>query len=175
VSSFIAGYPQGGITSCPYAHEDWVDIGAPSAGRPTTVANGEQTAGALVIVECSVVASGNGFDVILKAGRSGQGSVAISSPPGAGEVTPTGGGAHITARFESATLDTYLSSDCSITWTYNGAFVPAAPPVAPGRIWGHLSCPNAISISLMTSLPDGATIHDTCDTEADFLFENCWQ
>ena len=63
---------------------------------------------------------------------------------------------------------------CTITYEYDpfgttGGVagdqpVPTSPPIAAGRIWGHIKCPNAVS----TSTPGVA-----CDAEADFLFEQC--
>jgi hypothetical protein len=44
--------------------------------------------------------------------------------------------------------------------------VPASPPIAAGRIWGHLRCPHAF---------DNETPSVVCDVEADFMFENCTQ
>jgi hypothetical protein len=58
----------------------------------------------------------------------------------------------------------YTEGDCTITTSFEitqGAS-PPPPSVARGRIYGHLSCPNASGV-----LPD------LCDIEADFVYENC--
>ena len=85
----------------------------------------------------------------------------IISPGGAGAVTLSGG-AGIGGTFTRSD-GTYTQSTCSLAFTYQGSAVPAAPPIAAGRIWGHLSCP-AAQVS-------GGT--GQCDAEADFLFEQC--
>jgi hypothetical protein len=45
--------------------------------------------------------------------------------------------------------------------------------IAAGRIWGHLSCPAAADPSITKTAPDGGTEDATCDSEVDFVFENC--
>lgn len=147
--------------------QSWLSVGEPTLGKPATVLAGDKQAGNLVSVQCMVLPAGNGFAVslsIVEAGASG-GSVTINSSGGEGPVTSSGGQG-ITGKFENASGVVYEgSNDCTIAFTYLGQPVPDAPPVAAGRIWGHISCPSAVNSA------DG----DTCDAEADFLFEECQQ
>ena len=50
-----------------------------------------------------------------------------------------------------------------------------APPIAAGRIWSHLSCPQMASTSGKSKVINGKAVTEACDIEADFLFENCGQ
>jgi hypothetical protein len=176
VASFIqpnAAEPQ----ICPFgSRADWIDVGAPLGSRPATIPDGANQAGSLVAIACAVHPTSGGFAVQLNAALSGTGSITVFSGTTQGLVDPVAGGKGITATFESGRLGRYASSDCTITFTYDGGQVPQNPPIAPGRIWGHLSCPNARrtdGVGIMT--PDGDVTYVTCDTEADFLFENCTQ
>jgi hypothetical protein len=90
-------------------------------------------------------------------------------------VTPCPPVIALTGTFENGQLGRYTSDSCTIAFTYDGAPVPLNPPIAPGRIWGHLSCPNAQRGDISIMSPDGGVTPATCDTEADFLFENCTQ
>jgi hypothetical protein len=137
-------------------------LGTSVAGKPTTVSDGDANGNAPAHVSCSVAAAGSGFDVTLNASTDGPSgaSFSIQSTAGQGAVTPSGGSVLVT--FKSAVWGPYLQNDCTMTFTYEGAPVPATPPVAPGRIWGHVSCPAAVGA-------DGTG----CDAEADLLFEQC--
>jgi hypothetical protein len=156
--------------------ESWLAVGTPAAGEvPSVVESGGTQNGEKVVVTCSVVPVSAGFDVSLQMTTEGLdgGSLSISSPPGLGAVTLAGGGQGITASWKSETFPSATESDCTIAFTYEGQPVPTSPPIAAGRIWGHLSCPQALFNGETVVGPDGgaATIH--CDGEADFLFENC--
>jgi len=145
-----------------------LSIGSTGAGRPMTVADGQSQNGHTAQVSCSVAAAGSGFDVKLHAAIDGGGGFDVSSPAGAGAVTETGGQG-ISVTWQDPVLGTAREDDCSLAFTYAGDAVPASPAVAPGRIWAHVSCPNA-AVS-----PSSGTMAGTCDGEADFLFENCTQ
>jgi hypothetical protein len=120
--------------------------------------------------------SGSGFDIVLYAVLSGTsgGTVAITSPPSEGAVT-TSGGVGISASFLETDMGTFTSTDCTITFTYMGEPVPVSPPVAAGRIWGHLECPDALEANHLGTGPDGGATVVTCPVSADFLFEQCAQ
>jgi hypothetical protein len=93
---------------------------------------------------------------------------------GSGAVTSSGA-MGITATFSESvggSGQSYSASDCTLTYTYDHNPVPDSSPVAPGRIWAHVSCVDAMAMSSVL-LPDGGTVPQTCDAEADFLFENC--
>ena len=75
--------------------------------------------------------------------------------------------------FQSTGSGTYRETDCTISFTYQQEAVPDNPPIAAGRIWGHISCPTAQVAGQTVMLPDGGTQNRQCDAEADFLFEQC--
>ena len=153
-----------------------LDVGVPVNGKPITVLDGSQQAGSAVRVSCTVAPSGGGFDVSLEVSVDGPsgGDVTIISPGGAGAVTLSGG-AGIAGSFTSNSSGTYSQGDCTITFTYLGSSVATTPAVAPGRIWGHLSCPAAQASGETVLSPDGGIHNVQCDAEADFLFEQCGQ
>jgi hypothetical protein len=176
---FVASFIQSNAAEpqfCPFgARAAWIDIGAPTGSMPTTAPDGAHQGGERVSISCSVHATSGGFLVELNAALSGIGSITVFSDPTQGPVDPIAGGKTITATFESAQVGRYASTSCAITFTYEGGRVPESPPIAPGRIWGHLSCPNAQRADILIMTPDGGVTNATCDTEADFLFENCTQ
>lgn len=159
------------------AQTAFVGIGTPVAGKPVTVNDGDSQSGSSTVhVSCSVTTAGNGFDVSLNATLEGLqgGSLTITSPPGQGAISDSGGSG-ITGVFQSASAGVYRESDCTISFMYNGTDVPDAPPIAAGRIWGHISCPTAKLNGETTTGADGGAADVTCDAEADFLFEQCGQ
>ena len=148
-----------------------LSIGNPVSPTPTTVATGTATSTGDVTVFCSVT---GGFQVGLTGALGGTtgGTLQISGHVG------TSGGTGITASFASGMYGNYDESDCTIAFTYNNNAVPMSvgAPIAPGRIFGHLLCPSAPSSSgHVRMLPDGSTVTEVCDLEADFEFENCLQ
>jgi hypothetical protein len=157
--------------------QQWLDIGTyeQPPSLPKYQGNGSTLEGNAVDVVCTVATSGNGFDIALSATEEGAagGSVVMTSPVGQGAVTQSGGSG-ITAGFESGSFGDYRETDCTISFTYGGETVPNMPPIAAGRIWGHLSCPHAQQAGKTRSNPDGgAPVTVTCDAEADFFFEEC--
>lgn len=152
-----------------------LQIGTSTDGNPTRVNDGDTQNGAQKVqVSCTVTPSGGGFDVKLQATENGVGTLIITSPAGQGAVTDQGG-RNITGVWESQQNGTYRESDCTLSYTYNGSPVPYNPPIAAGRIWAHISCPNAQIGGVTRQLADGGTTDVTCDNEADFLFEHCGQ
>jgi len=147
-------------------------LGVPAQPQPTRVDDGSGQAH----VNCTVSPSAGGtFQIQLSAN---------SSAPTGGQVTIVGqvdqkcdpqgtACSKLTATFV-ATINgnptgQYSSMDCTVTYVYmNGAVPLMEQPVAAGRIWAHISCPAAQRPDLMTN---GMPV--TCDTEADFVFENC--
>jgi hypothetical protein len=163
---------------------EWLRIGTATAGHPNTVQDGMQSGGASVSLNCAVHPQGNGFDIQLTAIENGPngGSLTISSPQGQGTVTmkPSSGVSAtfagmggIVFREQAGTND---PTGCTITYEYDPTGstggvagdqpVPTSPPIAAGRIWGHIKCPNAV----LQTTPAVA-----CDAEADFMFEQCTQ
>ncbi len=167
VNAFVTQSASGG--TCNVGSDTTIlAVGAATGTAPTTVKNGGSENGSgTVTVTCSVVASGSGFDIKLDAEQlgGGGGNLTISSPSGKGAVTESGG--TVQASFTNVTTagGSYSESDCTLTYTYGGSPVPTQPFVAPGRIWGHVSCPMAAQ--------NGTS--SVCDAEADFFFENCSQ
>ncbi len=155
--------------------ETWLDVGTAVGGQdtPDTQANNSNESNANVTVQCTVSASGGGFDIDLVVSQGGimGGSVTITSPGGMGAVTMAGGSG-ITAVFENQTMGRYRETDCTIAFTYQTKPITSQTPIAAGRIWGHLSCPAAVD-SEQTVMVDGGTQSVQCDAEADFLFEQC--
>ncbi len=144
-------------------------IGTSTGGAgPHIQADGSQNGNGNVSVSCTVRGS---FDVSLTAALGGTigGSMEIS-----GHVTASNGGSNINASFTSNGLS-YSETDCTIAFTYNGAPVPTKPPIAGGRIWAHLKCPSMANPAHQQRLADGSQVSETCDGEADFLFDNCNQ
>jgi hypothetical protein len=131
------------------------------------VSDGSAQAGGTVAITCSVAA---GFLVQLEASLGGPAGGTLSV---AGTVSPSSGGTAITADLASADGE-FTESDCTVLFTYEGQPVPATPPVAPGRIWAHLSCPRMVNqTGVLVQRTDGTFVPETCDGEVDFLFENC--
>jgi hypothetical protein len=167
VQAIVGAKPQIPTAGCSLnLSQELLLLGTPSGGKPTTVQDGESVGGQSVQVTCRVTSVGSGFDISLDATFAGPygGSLSILSGGGLGEVTPSGG-LTIAGTFQNGSVGRFGDSDCTITFTYDGAPVPDSPPIAPGRIWGHISCPNA----------SDETHGGRCDVEVDFLFENCDQ
>jgi hypothetical protein len=149
-----------------------VQIGQAVAGKPSTVNTGGSEGAGTVTLSCNVSAVNSGFDIQLQAEQAGTGGgvITITSPLGQGTVSPTATSVSgITGNFNNPQVGHYLDSNCTLTYTYNGAPVPTMPPVAGGRIWGHLDCPNAV-LQGQTGTGGSAIV---CDAQVDFLFENC--
>jgi hypothetical protein len=139
-------------------------IGTPTTPtKPTTVANGESTSAGKATVTCTVTPQGPGFDILLSA-SAGSGTFTVQSPSGQGAVQ-SNGGIGLTMNLSDG-ITTYQGTACTLSYEYQSMRVPVAPAVAAGRIWGHVSCAAA-------QLQGQAG--KQCDTEADFLFEQCTQ
>jgi hypothetical protein len=89
-----------------------------------------------------------------------------------GHVTASSGGSNIVASF-TQNGESFVESDCTIAFMYEGGTVPVSPPIAGGRIWAHLSCPSMVNSSTQRLLSNGMTVSEICDGEADFLFDDC--
>jgi len=156
--------PGGQATLCPFMTPmTGFVLGAPVGTRPTTVMDGQATSAGSALVSCTVKAQGSGFDILLSA-SIGNDTIIIQSPTGQGAVQATGG-IGLTMNLSDAT-GVYQGSACTLSYTYLASPIQVSPKVAAGRIWGHLSCP-AAQVQGQTG--------KQCDTEADFLFEQCTQ
>lgn len=166
VSAYV-GPGSGGSAICGYAvAERFVQIGAGTIPQPVTFTIAElQSMPGTLSLSCKVDPSDSGFNVQLSAALGGPNGGSVSV---AGLVT-TEGGHNIQATVTSATGGSFTDANCSISFTYNGNLIPVMPPIAAGRIWGHLDCPEAKAPA--TPVTDGGPA--TCDAAVDFLFENC--
>jgi hypothetical protein len=165
--------PTSGSTLCPLGPGTPVlSIGAMQASdEPMTVPEGVNG----VNVDCTVAASGDGFDIQLSAAQPGsQGGNLIVN----GHVNADGG--TVSAQFVSQMAGSAYTAtnNCTLTYKYLGQAVASGKRISAGSIFAHISCPNAEanggSISgqqVMT--PDGGFANAQCDGEADILFQNC--
>jgi len=160
-----------------------LQIGTAVAGHPNTVQDQGTDRNATVSVGCTVHPQNNGFDIQLNATSQSVngGSLVIESPQGKGIVTTmTSSGVSGTFAGQGGTYREIASASdptaCTITYLYDAGGsvggvagdepVPTQPPIAAGRIWGHIKCPNADYQSQPGVF---------CDAEADFIFEQCNQ
>jgi hypothetical protein len=175
--AFIAA-ELGGGSECDIPSPDtaWLPVGTSTADKPTPVSDQGSTGSGTATIDCTVHPSGSGFDISLSVSVAGTpgGNITITSPAGTGAVT-TSGGKGITASFFSNNRGPYAETDCTISYRYMGAAVPDNPPIAAGRIWGHIVCPNAKESGQTTTGPDGGAVARQCPASADFLFEQCNQ
>ncbi len=146
--------------------------GQPNASTPTQpvrVTTGAQT----VEISCSVHPQGNVYAIDLQISQGDVSATGSSSMTVTGTVDPAIGGTNITGDVSSTSGGDYSSPSCAITfYTPAAGAEPAGPPVAPGRIWAHLSCPAAQNQALMVTM-GMQNVPATCDVEVDFIFENC--
>jgi len=141
---------------------------APTENSPTRVPDG-----GIIHLSCSVKGSSPNFSIQLDA----KSDSSVSGVGGVPEITGSGimftagsntGGANIMGTFVGDVYGTYAASDCTLTYSYNGT--PNVGGIAPGRVWAHVSCPDATN-GAVTVDQNGDPA--TCDVEADFVFENC--
>jgi|HubBroStandDraft_1064217.scaffolds.fasta_scaffold11460_6 hypothetical protein len=139
---------------------------SPMPTAPTRVSTGAQH----IEIACSVHQEGDSFAINLQVFQgdvAGTGSTTLTV---SGMVSASTGGTNLTSDVSNTIAGDYHSTACTISFTTPGAGAsPQGPPVAPGRIWAHLSCP-AGQNSNVTTQSGGPS---TCDAEADFIFENC--
>jgi hypothetical protein len=116
-----------------------------------------------VAITCSVAPSGSSFNIALHAevdtSLSSGGSVTFT-----GTVDATTGAQGTVAATFVADQQTYSEQDCTITYPA----MPPGGPVAAGRIWGQIVCPNA-----MLEGQNASGQVTTCQMTALFVFENC--
>ena len=135
---------------------------------PVRVKDGDsQSGGATVNVKCSVT---GGFDINLQASLGARGALQIF-----GHVDGNSGGTGVSADITYEGSDYQANANCTVKYTYGSDSVPENPPVAHGRIWAHLSCPQMGDPSGVRQviLMDMSQVPEICDGEVDFIFENC--
>jgi hypothetical protein len=161
----------GGAGMCSIGFQSMIfEVGVATGMQPNTIQNGGSQAGGQVSVSCTVHPDNGGYDLALFVELHGQGAMQVNST----SPVTTSGGQGVIGSFTHAvggTAQTYSASDCTIAFTYMQEPVPNSTPIAAGRIWGHVSCPDAVGNS--SFVVDGGSQSNVCDAEADFLFENC--
>jgi hypothetical protein len=148
-------------------------IGTATGQKPTTVPdNGVDRGTSVVRVRCAVTGSSGGYKISLFTERGGTTGGSFQA---SGQVDLNGGTVYGLVNFQGITLE---QLDCKLTYTYGmpPSPVPITPPVNPGRIWGHLSCPKMVTTGGERVMHmDGTQTKLQCASETDFLFENCSQ
>lgn len=178
--AFLAATVGGGGVACPFQVDpSWLPVGSPTGGQPTPVTDQGSTGNGTATINCTVHPSGNGFDIALEVSVDGAqgGQVTITSPSGAGAVTTMGAAGGITASFfDAVNQGPFTDTNCAVTYTYGSGPVPISPPIAAGRIWGHITCMHAVATGGETKTgPDGGATAAACPATADFLFEQCYE
>ncbi len=143
-----------------------LEIGSvPGVDAPVTRINNGGSDNGPISVNCRVHESGGEFQIALNTANN----ATVGAAGGSLEITGTvgiDGGTNINSALNT-NGSTFEQPDCTVTpgefKVTNGA-APAPPAVAPGRIWGVLSCPSATLVGSTGSV---------CDVEVDFIFENC--
>jgi hypothetical protein len=138
-----------------------------STTNPLRVESGTKQGG-IVELSCSVTPSGSGYALQLSATIQSNVVTAGGSLVIEGTVQPNVSGSTsagtVSASFNVAGI-TYGASDCTFTYTFSGApIAPAGGPVAPGRVWGNVTCNDTAT---------GGGQSYTCKASADVVFENC--
>jgi hypothetical protein len=151
----------------------WLSIGSdPGSGLPMTVEDGSNNAH----INCTVTQTGSNtynFSATAELEGSNGGTLAITSDPNT-PITSMGG---TNLSMDSSTAQGYghlkatgCTLDLSVGRATNGM------NIAPGRIWGKVSCPVAMDASGINKMgPDGGPATVTCATFATFLFQACGQ
>jgi hypothetical protein len=166
-----ASLQPGGAGKCSLGFQTQIfEVGVSTGTQPNTVQDGKSQAGAQVSVSCTVHPDNGGWDLSLFVELHDKGAMQLNSTS---PVMSSGGGGVIASfsRDVGGAGQNYTANDCTISFKYMGENVPNAMPIADGRIWAHVSCPDAMGNSMF--LTDGGSASEECDAEADFLFENC--
>ncbi|HEX4448604.1 MAG TPA: hypothetical protein VH044_17795 [Polyangiaceae bacterium] len=151
------------------SQQSFLAVGAMASNtQPTTVPEGTNN----LTIDCSVAASGDGYDIQLNASLPGPQQLIVT-----GHVDATNGGS-VYGEFVNNQWGAFQQKDCTLTFTYFNNDIPMNERLTQGSIFAHVSCPEAViqgaSITgTQINLPDGGIANETCDAEADFLFQNC--
>jgi hypothetical protein len=138
-----------------------------SSVLPETTPDGTLVNGHPINLQCTVSGSGSGpYSLTLSANDNANGTTIIT-----GQASLQSGSTSISGTFTTTLTGTeYDGSNCTLTFTFPGknALPAGATGIAPGLVWGHVSCPTATAVGQAQG--SGAAM---CDVESDFLFENC--
>jgi hypothetical protein len=136
---------------------------------PVVVTDGSNQAGQSVHLTCAVDGTSSGYAIQLSATVNGMGSIFISGS----NLVSSGSMTGLSASFTYMGVTYADSFGCVLSYSYNGAPLPAGGAPAPGRIWAHIECDHATANGMYATLPDGTQVPRTCELSADFLFQNC--
>lgn len=139
-------------------------IGTASSPTPKVVSDGQSFTGEGVpSVSCKVSATNDGYSLDL------QETDYLGTFTLLGDVTyPTiGGTVSITISTQGGSSYASSASTCTISYEYNGLAVPYSPPIAGGRIFGHVHCDDGIKLASDPTID--------CGADVDILFDNCAQ
>lgn len=163
----------GTATNCGIVNSQWLTVGNFAGGdkaKREAIQTSQLFEGRVATVECVVSPNGADFNVDGRFSLAGEGSVRITGSAfkprtGAENVTTTGVHAIFTRNDTNAPFD---GANCTVD--YVNASDPAdlgnsQRNVAPGRVWGLLTCDKAIS--------KGDSKDQTCTAKVEFLMENC--
>lgn len=172
----------GSLCSTAPSLQTTVRIGTATSGHPNTVQDGGNDRNGNVSVNCTVHPQGSGFSVQAQAVEMGPNGGSLTVDGTVTAMTSTGvsgtfvgpGGTY--REQAGAMVNGMADPGCTVTYDYDSggsvggvggdAPVPVSPPIAAGRIWGHIKCPSA----QYQSMPGVY-----CNAEADFIFEQCQQ
>lgn len=145
--------------ACTVSLQQILIIGGGVQGQlPTLASDGAIQGGQKVHVSCTVTPGSGGYNLQLSTIQDGTGSMTVT-----GTVDSTGNGTGLTGIFVYLGTD-FRDTGCTVTPTYYGQPPPiSGSPVAGGRIFAHIACPNAAA--------QGQA--QTCNASADFEFEDC--
>ncbi|MFO0667837.1 MAG: hypothetical protein U0174_28040 [Polyangiaceae bacterium] len=154
------------VKQCPSVGPGWIEIGTfkrPDADLQPII-DGQQFNGRAVTVQCIVAPDGDAFSIQLSGKLQGTGSLEVK-----GKVKASGESTGITTTFSRDDFGTIRQSDCKFELYHAPGVHPNPawkdPDVATGRIWGRVTCDNAI----VSETAD----EKICKGVADFRFENC--
>jgi hypothetical protein len=138
-----------------------------SSTLPTTVTDGEDS----VTINCSVSPNNGGYDINVSASLPGaQGGVFNVY----GHTNAGGSNTGLSGTFYGPGGQFTAKNNCTLTYMYENDPIAANQQISAGEIFAHISCPDAIDQGGEQVLTgDGGSSEETCDAEADFLFENC--
>jgi hypothetical protein len=151
----------------------WLSIGAdPGAPKlPATVEDGSGSAH----ISCTVNQTGmDQYSLSLSAEVEGMmgGTLTITSDPGTPITSMGGTNLSMDSSISNQGFGHLKATGCTLDFSVGRA--SGGVNIAPGRVWGRVSCPVAMDISGLDKMgPDGGPTPVTCATFATFLFQAC--
>jgi hypothetical protein len=87
-------------------------------------------------------------------------------------VDATSGGQGVSADISYQGSDYQANNSCTVTFMYARQPVPQNPPIGPGRIWAHLSCPQMGDPAGVRNvkLMDMSLVPEVCDRRGRLHF-----